>query len=56
MAVLWMWLKRIAIGAYALVAGAVGGGGHVIADRRDMYGDDPANDPYSIDFDPDRRR
>jgi hypothetical protein len=51
----WIWLKRIAIGAYALVAGAIGGGGRVIVDRREMYGDDPANDPYSMDFDPDRR-
>lgn len=43
--------------AYAIVAGALGAaGGHVIADRRAMYGDDPRNDPYSIEFDPDRRR
>jgi hypothetical protein len=51
----WLSLKRIAIGAYALVAGAIGGGGRVIVDRREMFGDDPANDPYSMDFDPDRR-
>ena len=52
---LWAWVKRIAVGAYALVAGWIGGGGQVIVDRRDMYGDDPANDPYSPDFDPSRR-
>lgn len=52
----WTWLKRLAIGAYALVAGLFGGGGPVIVDRRDMYGDNPANDPYSSDFDPDRQR
>jgi hypothetical protein len=51
----WTWLKRLAIGAYALVAGLFGGGGPVIVDRRDMYGDDPANDPYSSEFDPDRQ-
>ncbi|HJP72505.1 MAG TPA: hypothetical protein VJ975_12380 [Candidatus Limnocylindria bacterium] len=55
MNVMWAWVKRIVVGAYALVAGLVGGGGRVIVDRRDMYGDDPANDPYSPDFDPSRR-
>ena len=45
------WLKRIGIGVYVLVAGLLGGGGRVIVDRREMYGDDPANDPYSPDFD-----
>jgi hypothetical protein len=44
------WLKRTGIGLYALIAGLFGSGGPVIADRRDMYGDDPANDPYSPDF------
>jgi hypothetical protein len=44
------WLKRIGVGLYALIAGLFGSGGPVIADRRDMYGDDPANDPYSPDF------
>jgi hypothetical protein len=40
------WLKRIGIGIYALVAGAVVGGGcRVIVDRRDMYGDDPDERP-----------
>ncbi len=52
----WKWLKRGLVAAYILVAGALGaGGGHVIVDRRDMYGDDPANDPYSPDFDPFRK-
>lgn len=53
---LWTWVKRVVVGAYALVAGLIGGGGKVIVDRREMYGDDPANDPYSMDFDPDRPR
>jgi hypothetical protein len=44
------WLKRIGVGLYAAIAGLFGGGGPVIADRKDMYGDDPANDPYSPDF------
>jgi hypothetical protein len=51
------WLKRIGIGIYALVAGAVGGGGgRVIVDRQDMYGDDPTNDPYSMEYDPSSKR
>lgn len=29
-------------------------GGHVIADRVAMFGDDPANDPRRMDFDPNR--
>ena len=50
---LWTWVKRIGIGISSLVAGAMGaGGGPVIADRGDMYGDDPTNDPYSMEFDP----
>jgi hypothetical protein len=52
----WRWLKRGIVGVYAAIAGLVGGGGHVIADRREMYGDDPANDPYSTEFDPSRKR
>lgn len=48
----WKWVKRFVVGAYAIIAGLVGGGGPVIVDRRDMYGEDPANDPYSPDFDP----
>jgi hypothetical protein len=54
---LWTWLKRAVVGLYAAVAGMFGGGGNVIVDRRDMYGDDPKNDPYSIEYDPsDKRR
>lgn len=51
----WKWLKRIGIGIYVLIAGLFGGGGKVIVDRREMYGDDPRNDPYSMEFDPDHR-
>lgn len=52
----WKWLKRAGVAVYALIAMLVGtGGGPVIADRRDMYGDDPSNDPYSMDFDPSHR-
>jgi hypothetical protein len=29
--------------------------GHVVADREAMFGDDPANDPRRMDFDPNRR-
>jgi hypothetical protein len=51
------WLKRGVVGVYAAIVGMLGGAGHVIADRRDMYGDDPRNDPYSIEYDPsDQRR
>ena len=54
---LWGWIRRAGAAIYALIAGALGGGGGpVIVDRRDMYGDDPANDPYSMEFDPDRTR
>jgi hypothetical protein len=52
----WRWLKRVVVGIYAAIAGVFGGGGHVIADRRDMYGDDPTNDPYSTEFDPSTKR
>ncbi len=51
----WIWLKRAVVGAYAAIAGLFGGGGPVIADRRDMYGDDPKNDPYSIEYDPKKK-
>jgi hypothetical protein len=51
------WLKRGVVGVYAAIVGMLGGAGHVIADRRDMYGNDPRNDPYSIEYDPsDQRR
>lgn len=56
MRTVWRWLKRGIVGIYAAIAGLLGGGGPVIADRRDMYGDDPANDPYSTEFDPSAKR
>jgi hypothetical protein len=55
MRTVWKWLKRGGIAVYALIAGIFGGCGPVIVDRKDMYGDDPANDPYSPDFDPSHR-
>ena len=42
---LWTWVKRIGVAIYVLVAGAFGGGGPVIVDRRQMYGEDPINAP-----------
>ena len=57
MKTIWRWAKRAVVGMYAAIAGLFGGGGPVIADRRDMYGDDRTNDPYSIEYDPsDERR
>ena len=56
MSTIWTWLKRVVVVVYAAVAGLFGAGGRVIADRRDMYGDDPKNDPYSIEFDPSNKR
>jgi hypothetical protein len=53
---IWTWLKRVVVGVYAAIAGLAGSGGKVIADRRDMYGDDPKNDPYSIEYDPSTKR
>ena len=44
-------LKRRFIDAYWFIVGLIGLG-RPIVDRRAMYGDDPANDPYSIDYDP----
>jgi hypothetical protein len=49
---IWRWTKRVIVGAYAAIVGLFSGGGPVIVDRRDMYGDDPKNDPYSIEYDP----
>ncbi len=49
---LWTWVKRIGATIYVFIAGLFGGGGPVIVDRRQMYGDDPTNDPYSMEFDP----
>jgi hypothetical protein len=53
---LWTWLKRIGVAIYVLIAGAAGGGGRVIVDRKQMYGDDPSNDPYSPEYDPAPKR
>lgn len=53
---IWKWLRRGIVGVYATVVGLVGGGGRVIVDRREMYGDDPKNDPYSIEYDPSNKR
>jgi hypothetical protein len=38
-----------------VVVGIIGMG-RPIVDRRQMFGDDPRNDPYSIDYEPSRRR
>ena len=56
MKTIWKWLKRGVVGVYAAIAGLFGGGGSVIADRRDMYGDEPTNDPYSTEFDLSHKR
>ena len=47
----WKWLKRGVVAAFVIVLGLAGAGGRIFVDRRQMYGDDPANDPYSPDFD-----
>jgi hypothetical protein len=56
MSTIWTWLKRGIGAVYVLLVGLVGGGGRVIVDRREMYGDDPTNDPYSTEFEPEARR
>ena len=43
------FMERLAIAFWALVG--LGGIGGPIVDRRSMYGDDPRNDPYRLDFD-----
>ncbi len=53
---IWKSLKRGVVVVYAAIVGLMGGGGNVIVDRRDMYGDDPTNDPYSTEFDPSGKR
>lgn len=52
----WKWVWRAVGAMFLLLAGLFGSGGEVIADRREMYGDDPRNDPYSPEFDPDHGR
>jgi hypothetical protein len=42
-------LERLGVAFWALV-GMAGLGGPIV-DRRSMYGDDPRNDPYRLDFD-----
>jgi hypothetical protein len=46
--------RRSGPGWFWKLAGLVGIG-QPIVDRESMYGDDPRNDPYSQDFDPNRR-
>ena len=53
---LWTWVKRIGAAIYLLVAGAFGRGGPVIVDRKQMYGEDTTNDPYSPEYDPGPKR
>ena len=43
------WLED----AYWVIVGIIGLD-RPIVDRRSMYGDDPRNDPYSVDYDPRR--
>ena len=50
------WLKRGVVAAYAAISGLFGGGASVVVDRRDLYGDDPKHDPYSIEYDPSTKR
>jgi hypothetical protein len=45
------WRQRLASAFWAVVG--IVGLGRPIVDRRSMYGSDPRNDPYSLDFDPD---
>ena len=48
-------LKDRLVAAYWAIVGILGIGGPIV-DRRSMYGDNPKNDPYNIDFDPSARR
>jgi hypothetical protein len=48
-------MKDRLIAAYWVIVGIVGIG-RPIVDRRSMFGDNPKNDPYSLDYDPSRRR
>jgi hypothetical protein len=48
------WKDRLLSVYYAVVG--VFGIGRPVVDRRTMYGDDPANDPYSIEYDPKKKR
>ena len=55
MRTIWTWLKRAAVGVYAAIAGVFGGGGNVIADRKDMYGEGPAAIRTRVESDPRQR-
>jgi hypothetical protein len=48
-------LKDRLVAAYWAIVGILGIGGPIV-DRRSMYGDNPKNDPYNIDFDSSARR
>ncbi len=48
-------LKDRLLGVYWAIVGIVGYG-RPIVDRKSMYGDDPKNDPYSIEYDPSTKR
>ena len=50
-------LRQRLVDAYFALVGAIGVGiGAPIVNRRRMYGDDLANDPYSLEFDSSRSR
>jgi hypothetical protein len=48
-------LKDRLVDLYWIVVGLIGMD-RPIVDRRSMFGDDPRNDPYSIEYDPSSRR
>jgi hypothetical protein len=48
------WKERL-LRVYWVVVG-VYGIGQPIVDRHSMFGDDPKNDPYSLDYDPSSQR
>ena len=48
-------IKDRLLAVYWVVVGLIAMG-RPIVDRRSMFGDDPKNDPYSIDYHPTRRR
>ena len=50
------WPKLVIGGLYVLALGLVGAAGTIIMNRRQMYGDDSKNDPYSPDWEPSKRR
>jgi hypothetical protein len=48
------WRQRLS-SAYWWVVGIFGVHGGPIVDRKEMYGSDPANDPYRTGFNPSRK-